>query len=172
MSSPTRYVAVLSLLAMLPAHAEQQRPGPASSPETFAREWVEAFDSRDVDRILTFYTEDAVYEDVPNVENGWSVPLRGQQMIRESVADAFEEMPDLGFEFVSTFDAGDYMVVEWLMTGTRWGDFTGEFSIRGVSVVRLEGGKIASVRDYYDTYLLLSQLGMVPPLNAERPREE
>jgi ketosteroid isomerase-like protein len=119
---------------------------------------------------LTYYTDDAVYEDVPSVENGWDVPLRGHQMIRESLVGTFEEMSDLGFEFVSASDAGDRIVVEWIMTGTHYGDFTGRFSIRGVSVIKLKGDKIASVRDYYDTYLLLSQLGMVPALDAEQPK--
>jgi len=54
------------------------------------------------------------------------------------------------------------------MTGTRYLDHTGEFSIRAVSVIELEGDKIAAVSDYYDAYLLLSQLGMVPALDAEQ----
>ncbi len=164
------FVLLCLLVIMLPACAREPRSSPTSSPDAFAREWTEAWNSRDVDRILTYYTDDAVYEDVPSVENGWDVPLRGHQMIRESLVGTFEEMSDLGFEFVSASDAGDRIVVEWIMTGTHYGDFTGRFSIRGVSVIKLKGDKIASVRDYYDTYLLLSQLGMVPALDAEQPK--
>lgn len=157
------------LVIMLPACAQEPRSSTTLTPDSFAREWLDAFDSHDIDRLLTYYTDDAFYEDVPNVENGWDVPLRGHQMIRESVAGGFEEMSDLGFEFVSASSAGDRMVVEWIMTGTHYRDFTGRFSIRGVSVIELEGDKIASVSDYYDVYLLLSQLGMVPALDAEQP---
>jgi steroid delta-isomerase-like uncharacterized protein/uncharacterized protein (TIGR02246 family) len=157
------------LVSMLPAYAQEPPSRPTSGPEAFAREWIEAWNSHNVDRILTYYTDDALYEDVPSVENGWSVPLRGHQMIRESVAAGFEQMSDLGFDLVSAFDAGDHKVVEWIMTGTHYGDSTGRFSIRGVSVMRLEGDKIASVRDYYDAYLLLTQLGVVPPLDANKP---
>ena len=147
--------------------AQEARPNASLSPEAFAREWTEAWDSQDVDRILTHYTEDAFYEDVPSVENGWDEPLRGHQMIRESVAEGFEDMSDLGFEFVSASEAGDRMVVEWIMTGTHFRDFTGSFSVRGVSIIEREGDKIAWVRDYYDAYLLLKQLGMVPSSDAE-----
>jgi steroid delta-isomerase-like uncharacterized protein len=136
-------------------------------PETFAREWLEAWNSHNINRILTFYTEDAFYEDVPSVENGWGVSSRGHQMIRDSLAEMFEDMSDLGFEFVSASDSGDRMVVEWIMTGTHYREHTGKFSIRGVSVIKRTGGRIASVSDYYDAYLLLSQLGMVPALEAE-----
>lgn len=163
-------VALLCLLViMLAACSQEPQSGPTLTPDSFAREWLDAFDSHDIDRLLTYYTDDAFYEDVPSVENGWDVPLRGHQMIRESVARGFEEMSDLGFEFVSASSAGDRMVVEWIMTGTHYRDFTGSFSIRGVSVIELEGDKIASVSDYYDAYLFLSQLGMVHALDAEPP---
>lgn len=157
------------LVIMLLACAQERRSSATSTADAFAREWTEAWNSRDVDRILTYYTDDAFYEDVPTVENGWGVPLRGHQMIRESVVETFEEMPDLGFEFVSASGAGDRMVVEWIMTGTHYRDYTGRFSIRGVSVIKREGDKIASVSDYYDAYLLLSRLGLVPALGEEQP---
>jgi steroid delta-isomerase-like uncharacterized protein len=155
------------LVILLPACAQEERSGPTSSPEVFARQWIEAWNSHDVDRILTFYTDDAFYEDVPTVENGWGVPSRGHQMIRESLVSMFEEMSDLGFQFVSAFGAGDRMVVEWIMTGTHYRDYSGEFSVRGVSVIKLDGDQIASVSDYYDAYLLLTQLGIVPALGEE-----
>jgi steroid delta-isomerase-like uncharacterized protein len=168
MPATKMYFALLCLLVtILPAHAQEPRSNPATSPGDFAKGWLEAWDSHDIDRILSYYTDDAFYEDVPSVENGWAVPMRGHQMIRESLVETFEEMSDLGFEFVSVSDAGDRMVVEWIMTGTHYRDITGKFSIRGVSVIRLKGGKIATVSDYYDAYLLLSQLGIVPAPDAE-----
>ena len=157
---------------MILAYAQEPRSSLTSSPDVFASEWIKAWDAHDVDRILTYYTDDAFYEDVPSVENGWVEPMRGQQMIRNSLVETFEEMPDLGLEFVSAFRAGDRMVVEWIMTGTRYRDFSGRFSIRAVSVLRLKGEKIASESDYYDSFLLLSQLGMVPVLDEDQPKAD
>jgi steroid delta-isomerase-like uncharacterized protein len=156
------------LVIMLPACAQQQRSSATLIPDAFAREWIEAWDSHEVERILTFYADDAFYEDVPNVENGWAAPMRGHEVIRESLVETFAEMPDLGFEFVSASAAGERMVVEWIMRGTQYRDVSGRFSIRGVSIMKLEDNKIASVSDYYDAYLLISQLGMVPALEAEQ----
>jgi steroid delta-isomerase-like uncharacterized protein len=160
-----RFALLYLLVIMLPACSQEPRSSVTSNPDAFASELLEAWDSHDIDRILTYYTDDAFYEDVPNVENGWAVPMRGHQMIRESLVATFEEMPDLGFDFVSASGVGDRMVVEWIMTGTHYRDFSGSFSIRGVSVIKLKGDKIASVSDYYDAYLLLSQLGIVPALD-------
>jgi steroid delta-isomerase-like uncharacterized protein len=150
------------LLIMVPACAREPQSNATLSPDTFARQWLEAWNSHHVDRIVDYYTNDAVYEDVPNVENGWVEPWRGQQVIRKALVKMFEDMPDLGFEFLYASRAGDGMVVEWIMTGSRWRDSTGKFAIRGVSVLRFNGDKIASARDYYDMYLMLSKLGMVP----------
>jgi len=173
MRAATMLLALFGFLAAsTPSHAQQGAASPAADPETFARAWTEAFNSRDVDRILTFYTDDAVYEDVPVVTNGWGEPLRGHAMIREGLAEGFEALPDLGFELVSASGLGSRMAVEWLMTGTHLGDYPGlpatgrSFSIRGVTLIELEGREIASSRDYYDAYLLMRQLGAVPALGA------
>lgn len=170
MAAANVHFALLCLLMiMLPASAQEPGSSTTWTPDAFARQWLEAWNSHDIDRILTYYIEDAFYEDVSNVENGWAVPMRGHQMIRESLVETFEEMSDLEFELVSASGAGDRVIVEWIMTGTHWREFTGRFSIRGVSVIKLKGDKIARVRDYYDAHVLLSQLGMVSAPDAERP---
>jgi steroid delta-isomerase-like uncharacterized protein len=161
-----RLLLVGLLAVVLAACAEESPSNTTLGPDRFGRAWIEAWDSQEVERILSYYADDAFYEDVPNVENGWAAPMRGHDMIRESLVETFAEMPDLGFDFVSASAAGDRMVVEWIMQGTRYRDVSGRFSIRGVSVIKLDGGKIISVSDYYDAYLLLSQLGMLPALNA------
>lgn len=160
-----RFVLVCLLVIMLPACYQEPRNSPTLGSDAFASEWIKAWDSHDVDRILTYYTDDAFFEDVPNVDNGWDEPMRGHQRIRESLVETFEEMPDLGLEFVSASSAGDRMLVEWIMTGSHYRDYSGRFSIRAVSVIKLRGNKIASESDYYDAYLLLSQLGMVPAVD-------
>lgn len=154
------------LTMMVTACAREPHSATTSAPDALAREWIEAWDSHDINRILTYYAEDAFYEDVPTVENGWGVPSRGHQMIREALVEMFQEMPDLGLKFVSASGAGDRMVVEWVMTGSQYRDYSGKFSIRAVSVVKLKGDKIASVSDYYDAYGLLTKLGMVPALDT------
>jgi nuclear transport factor 2 (NTF2) superfamily protein len=74
------------LVTTFPAYAEQAPSGAKLTPDAFARTWTAAWNSRDVDRILSLYTEDAFYEDVPSVVNGWDKPLHGHQ-IREEEND-------------------------------------------------------------------------------------
>lgn len=173
MRAATMLLALFGFLATsIPIHAQKGPTSPRVDPDTFAREWLEAWNSRDVDRILTFYAEDAVYEDVAVVSNGWGEPWSGHETIREALVDGFEAIPDMSFENVSVSSVGDRLAVEWIMTGTHLGDYPGlpatgrSISIRGVSLIELEGDEIAWERDYYDAYLMLTQLGAVPALDA------
>lgn len=163
-------ILLVGVMIMMLAYAQEPQSSSTFSPDAFAKEWLEAWNAHDIDRILTYYTDDAYFEDVAAVGNGWDVPLIGHQMIRESLVRLFKEMSDVEFKNVSVSGAGDRMVVEWIMTGTHYRDFTGKFSIQAVSVIKLKGDKIAWDRDYYDTYLLLSQLGMVPAVEAEQTK--
>lgn len=169
MTNANRACSGLVLAISLLACSQELEPPASFDSVQFAREWLGAFSSRDIDRLLTYYTDDALLEDVTIVESRGIAPARGHRMIREFLVPMFEEMPDLAFEFVSASRTGDRMVVEWTMTGTRYGDFSGSFSIRGVSLIEVEGGKIASEREYYDAYLLLSQLGAIPTPDSQEP---
>lgn len=164
-----RFATLCLLLIMFPVCALQAQLDSTMSPDVFARAWTAAWNSHDPDRILTFYTEDAFYEDVPSVENGWDVPMRGHQVIRDSLVETFEDMSDLKFELVSAFGTGDHLVVEWTMTGTHYREFTGRFTTRAVSIIKLEGNRIAWERDYYDVYQSLTRMGMVPALAGDQP---
>lgn len=162
-----------AILITAPAYGQEVIADPASDPERFATQWLEAWSSGDVDWILMFYTDDVVYEDVPSVDNGWdSRPLRGKQELREALVDGFTAMPDLGFELGSVRTTANGMVVEWTMTGTHTGDWPGlpatgrSISVRGVTLAEVERGRVAWSRDYYDMLLFLSQLGVIPAIAA------
>lgn len=174
MRAPIELFVILGLLVATPSAAAQEKPtGTPVDPDLFTREWTAAWNSRDVDRILTFYADGAIYEDVASVTNGWTVPWRGRPRIREALTELYEAMPDFSLELVSASGVEPRMAIEWIMTGTHLGDYPGlpatgrSISIRGISLIKLQGAKIATQRDYYDIYLFLRQLGAVPEPGAE-----
>jgi steroid delta-isomerase-like uncharacterized protein len=168
---PLTRILTIVLFISISIYSQEQQSRTILTPDSFVRGWLDAWNSHNVDRILSYYTEDAFYEDVPSVENGWDVPLHGHQMIRKAVVSTFEEMPDLKFEFGSvSFNAGNYMVIEWTMTGSRYLELTGRFSTRAVSVIKFKGNKIAWERDYYDVYQILNRLGMVSVPKTEKKK--
>ena len=161
-------VIVVVLAAVAPLRAQDAVPNPTADPEAFTRAVLEAWSMADIDHILTFYTDDIVYEDVPNVDNGWSTIHRGRDAFRQSLIELYAGMPDFAIEFESARAGDDHLVMEWTMTGTHTGDWEGlpatggSISIRGISIAEIEDGRITRNRDYYDSYLFLVQLGVLP----------
>jgi steroid delta-isomerase-like uncharacterized protein len=122
-----------------------------------------AWNSHDMEKVLPFYTDDIVYEDVAS-----GVIKRGKEELKAFGNDFFAAFPDVNIEVKSAFSSGDWFCTEWVMSGTHKGDLpkvpaTGKrFSIRGVSVGELKEGKIKRNSDYYDKMLFLQQIGAIP----------
>jgi SnoaL-like domain len=66
-----------------------------------------------------------------------------------------ELLPDTVLEVTATFECGDHIIAEWQMTGSQTTLYGAHrlrlpISLRGVSVVRTENGRITDWSDYYD----------------------
>ena len=68
--------------------------------DTFARDWIEAWNSHDLDQILSHYTEDFVMSSpyIAQVVGEPSGTLRGKPAIRAYWAAALQRNPALHFE--------------------------------------------------------------------------
>jgi len=71
--------------------------------ERFAREWVAAWNARDLERILSHYEDDFEMSSpvIVRLVGEASGTLRGKPAIRAYWAKALEAAPDLRFEIVS-----------------------------------------------------------------------
>ena len=131
--------------------------------ETIVHELAAMWNSKDASRIETLFASDAVHEDITS-----GVKLSGASAIRELFSDTWRAIPDVHTEVRRVISQGEWVAWEWLMTATQTGDFpnlpaTGRcFSIEGVSVIRIRGGKVLSQRDYYDQASFLRQVGALP----------
>ena len=118
------------------------RTGPLSG-------YLEAWSAHDAERIASYFTDDATYEDVTLGE-----AHRGKVAIRSFAEGTFADLPGFAIEQRSLLGgrAGEESAaIEWTMSGTERS--TGKsFSVRGVSVMELEveSGKIRRNSDYWD----------------------
>lgn len=75
---------------------------------------------------------------------------------------------NITFTIVDVFGQDDKLVKHWNFKGKHTGVFFGipatgkEVSIDGVTLVRMEDGRIAEERDFFDNYDFIKQLGLVP----------
>lgn len=127
-------------------------------------EYMLAWNSHDVDKILSFFTDDGIYEDV-----SLGIVKHGKKEIIEFTNSMLLDSPDVKFELKSVFGTSDWAGIEYVMSGTHVHSSiptipaTGKtFSIRCASILQLHKGKISRETDYYNLVTFLQQLGLMP----------
>ena len=77
------------------------------------REWIAAWNARDLDRVLALYAEDFEMTSPHIVGFGFdpSGTLRGKTRVREYWAFALEKVPDLHFDLIDLYASPDSLVV-------------------------------------------------------------
>jgi steroid delta-isomerase-like uncharacterized protein len=123
-----------------------------------------AWNSHDVKKIISFFTDDGVYEDVATGKVS-----KGKKEITDYLNSFFIDFPDLKLELKSLFAADDWGGSEIVSTATHAHSSTpgipttGKvFSIRGATIFQLHKGKISRQSEYYDQVSFLKQVGLMP----------
>jgi steroid delta-isomerase-like uncharacterized protein len=112
---------------------------------------VAAINSRDIEKLLSFYTDDCVYEDIAIGKVN-----HGKEELKNFYTELFLMAPDVKIEDKILIKAGDWQATEWVMTGTNTGNTpempaTGKsFSIRGSSIMQMRNGKVSRQTDYWN----------------------
>jgi ketosteroid isomerase-like protein len=104
-------------------------------------EYFKAWDSLDLEAVLSFFTDDIVYEDT-TVNHG----ATGAKQMRRFVQASFDNVPDAHFDYVGHVNTDTGFAVEWVMQ---------PMNVRGVSIGKLRDGKICEQRDYWNGALFV-----------------
>lgn len=136
----------------------------ATDMEKMLNDYVAAWNSHDVEMILSFYTNDGVYEDVAIGKIN-----RGKKEIKDFVSSVFVDTPNFKIEVKSRFYTSDWAAEEWVISGTFAHSSalglsaTGKsFSFRGASIIEFRKGKISRNSDYWNMTSVLQQVGLMP----------
>jgi len=76
----------------------------------------DAFNSRDADRIASYFQEDAVFRMASGPEPEGRT-IRGREAIRKVLADRFDVIPDMRWTHISEYVAGNRAVTVWRVKG-------------------------------------------------------
>lgn len=126
---------------------------------------LDAWNAHDTGRIKSFYA--AKYE---GVDVGQAEPQRGPRGVSESMDRYFQAFPDLRFVEEAVVVEGDLAVLVWTAHGTHAGKLMSipptrrRVSVRGVSVLTIENGKITRGLYVWDAAGLLRSIGLLPEL--------
>ena len=85
--------------------------------ETTLQDLLDAFNAHDLDRIMTFFTEDCVLE-MPRGPEPWGTRYVGAAAVREGLAGRFAGLPDVHYGEDEHWVCGSHAVSRWLLTGT------------------------------------------------------
>jgi len=87
----------------------------------FAREWIEAWNSHDLDRVLSHYATDVELTSmfVPRILGIASGTVRGIGMLRLYFSEAFAKYPNLKFLTRQVYTGASSLVVEYESAGGR-----------------------------------------------------
>jgi len=153
---------IMVLIALAGMNLSAQVKGKPSGAE-FMRQAFAAWNTHDPDKVVSFYMDNVVYEDVV-----YGAVNRGSAELRKFAAGFFEAVPDLKVEVISASAHNGHGAMEWVLSGTDKGLYkTGKkFSVRGASVFEMRGGKCSTNKDFYDLATIMRQLGVLPPEKA------
>ncbi len=101
---------------------------------------LDAFNAHDLDAIMSFFTEDCVF-DTPRGPAPGGQRLVGKEQVRAGFLARFEGIPDIVYDDERHWSSGDRGVSEWTIRGTR---STGEpIAVRGCDLFEFSGGKVS-----------------------------
>jgi len=121
--------------------------------ENLAKEISAAYNAHDLEKFLSFHTDDVLMEHV--VAGG--LVCRGKEEFKANIKEGFESFPDITVELTGAFGSGNHQCEVCIFTGTHRGAYLGiaptgkRVSIRSVIVRELRDGKCCRVSMYFDS---------------------
>lgn len=85
--------------------------------EASLRDLLDAFNAHDLDRIMSFFTEDCVL-DSPRGPDPWGTRYIGSAAVRQGLAARFAGIPDVHYGEDEHWFCEGHAVSRWLLTGT------------------------------------------------------
>ena len=131
------------------------------STQAIVEGYVAAIESRDLDRVWTYYDDDIVYEDTAVQQT-----YRGLEATKKFYIFSMSAL-DVRWHVDTIVATDEGFGVAWTMTGTHLHDLPGmpatnrSFSVSGASIAEVREGKIVHNRDFWNHHDLLKQLGFL-----------
>jgi len=125
----------------------------------------EAWNSHDIERVLSFYSPEYIGDDV-----GQASLLRGHEGLRIMLEMYWRAFPDLQFAVMDTVVQDSRVAIAWAAEGTHQGPImnippTGhKIEVRGVSIIDVENGLVVRGQYIWDLAGMLRHMGLLPEL--------
>jgi limonene-1,2-epoxide hydrolase len=115
--------------------------------EQLVRDFCKAFSRRDIDELLRYFTDDAVYHNIP------MAPATGKDEIRAVLEMFVPGSPEIEFSMLNVASADSVVFTERVDRMSIGGN---RVAVPVAGVFEIRDGKIAAWRDYFDMQQFLS----------------
>jgi steroid delta-isomerase-like uncharacterized protein len=134
-------------------------PGGGQKKPRIAEDWLAAWNSHDAEKVIPIFTDDVFFEDV-----ALGAVSHGSEELRKFATSTFAAVSDAKFDLGNVSVDRRHGTIEWVFSGTDSGLYkTGKrFSVRGVTVIEMRGGRISRELDFWDTASIMNQVGLSP----------
>jgi ketosteroid isomerase-like protein len=113
---------------------------------TMLRQIAHAFDTHDLDGIMAWFAEDAIFE-TPRGAEPYGRRAVGKAAVRQAFSDRFSGIPDVRYTEDEHFVAGDRGASEWTLSGTTTDGEPLEF--RGCDLWTFRDGLVVKKDSYW-----------------------
>jgi steroid delta-isomerase-like uncharacterized protein len=131
--------------------------------KALTRRWADIFNQANLDLVDEIYAPDCVLHDPTMPED-----IRGVEGVREFYDMYRSAFPDTEITIEDQLAEGNKVATRWTGRGTHQGELMGvpasgnRVEFAGMTIDRIEGGKIAEEWDNYDALGLMQQIGAIP----------
>jgi steroid delta-isomerase-like uncharacterized protein len=131
--------------------------------KALARRFFELWEQGDLDALGEVLAQDSVDHDPYNPYG-----QEGLEGGKKTIAMYREAFPDTSFTIEDQVAVGDKVVTRWTATGTHQGKLMGmqptgkKATISGITIDRVEDGKIVEGWTNWDTLALMQNIGAIP----------
>lgn len=110
------------------------------------RDVLDAFNRHDINDILAFFADDAVFES-PRGPHPWGTRFEGKEAVRDGLAARFDGIPDVRYREDRHFACRDRGASEWTLTGTTTDGV--RIDVRGCDLWEFRDGLIIRKDSYW-----------------------
>jgi steroid delta-isomerase-like uncharacterized protein len=163
---------VVERLIRLDSGSDRRRSFMSEENKALASGWADIWNQRnldlDLDLVEEIYAPNYVNHDLTMPED-----VRGIGAVREFYSRYQSAFPDAEITIEDQVAEGDKVVTRWTGRGTHKGELMGvppsgnRVEVAGITISRIEGGKVAEEWDSYDALGLMQQIGAIPELGEQ-----
>lgn len=124
-------------------------------------QYVAIWNSNSIVELENVFTNQSQYWDA--LQEGPAI-----EILKNSIQTTHSAFPGISFEIIDIKDVRkESAYLEWRMQGSHQGEFLGvaptwnKINIRGLDAINFSSNKISRIQSYFDSYVMLKQLGIV-----------